>query len=194
MADRWLSLLGAITGLTALGLQLWQFVLSGARIKLRVSQGISTHELPITGQLKFFMLITIANHGRIPATVENLSIELAWEGDHIPLGSFSPDLTRGPSLPVRVDSKAQVVWSVSLDSLLEMKKEGAEIDTVRALATLSDGTRIRSIRFLVNPNATGGPLFSPVKLKSQKVFKFLVKVVKGRKASRWARKRITQIT
>lgn len=189
MVDRWLSLLGAITGLTALCFQLWHFVLSGARIKANVSQGISTRELQETGNIKYMMIISVSNHGRMPATVQHISVELSWEGKQIPLGDFNRDTAEGPNPPVRIEANSQAFWAISLTSLLALRENGHEVDTVRALVTMSDGRQIRSRGFLINSDATGSPLYSFAYLRYKKLLKSVKKKIKGRKASKRARNR-----
>lgn len=189
MVDRWLSIVGATTGLTALGFQLWQFVLSGPRIKVKLSHGFLANASVENRKPEHLMVITVANHGRLAASIQYLFVELSWEGKTIPLVEFNGSINTGPNLPYRIDSNSQENWIIPLMSLATLQTVDLEVDTVRALMTLSNGKQIRSRGFLVNPDGTGGPLDRQTYLRYMKISKWVSKRIKGRKAGRGARKR-----
>lgn len=172
--QNWLSIIGAATGLTALSLQLWQFVLSGARIKVSAAQGFSI----TTGQQA--MIIQITNRGRIAATVQSVSIELGWDELHIPLSQLNQSTFVGPNFPIRIEHLAHEIWSMPLEFILKAQTENVSIHIVRALVTMSTGKKRRSRKFEIRPNATGGPVYSLPHLFIRKIWKWILCNTRGR--------------
>lgn len=176
--ETWLSLLGAITGLTAMGLQLWQFALSGSRIKLVASHGInSTHGGVV-------MIIDVKNRGRLACTVESVAVELDWGGSTIPLGSLNAGYFAGPNLPARVDHGSNHVWAVPTVHILDGLNEESQGKIVRALITLSNGKKRRSNKFAVSRTGYQGPIYSPLRLKMIKGWRKFVREIRRTRGAR----------
>ena len=176
--ESWLSILGAITGLTALCLQLWQFALGGARIKVTASQGFSVNTF------KQVLIIQVINRGRIAATVQHVSVELGWDGSHIPLAQLNQSVYIGPDSPIRIEHLAHEVWSVPIAMILEAQTENGPIHIIRALVTLSNGKKRRSRKFEIRQDGTGGPIYSRTNLLIRKIWRLILRKTRGRNMGR----------
>lgn len=181
-AQIWLSIVGALTGLTALLLQLWQFALSSPRIKVTAFQGILISDRVQT------IIIQVTNTGRIATTIQSLSIELDWDGPHIPLGAHNRNDYRGPDLPIRLEHLSHEVWTMALKTILDAKTEEVSIHIVRGLVTLSNGKKKRSRKFEIRPDATGGPIYGYLHLSLRKYGKWILRNTRGHNGGTRARK------
>lgn len=134
-----LAVVGAITGVTALGLQAWQFHLSGPRVKVTPSNALKT------AQMRWAFSLDVTNPGRMPVTVEEVGVLLGG-GRKIPLGALNSSLWSGPSLPHRLLDAEAATWLADPVALAHGAiSEGSGTD-VRVYARLATGKQKRSRR------------------------------------------------
>lgn len=151
-ADRVLSILGAVAGLTALFAQLWQFVLSGSRIRIFTFKGVNTRTQ------REVLSFDVQNRGRMPITIQSLAVELGWSDIHFQISQMNSTHFKGPELPLRIEALSVASWIVDLPVVREMAVEHKSGDTVRVFATLATGKGKRSKGFSILEDPLGGPV------------------------------------
>lgn len=127
------GLVGALTGLTALALQVWQFQLSGPRVKVRVAEGF------LTSSGRWALVLEVANIGRLPCTVTSVGVEIPSK-HHIPIGGINRANYLGPELPLRIDGGHAEQWMIDPHWILMAFQDLSARPVVRGRATLATGS------------------------------------------------------
>lgn len=130
------AIFGAVTGAVALGVQVVSFVMSGPRVKVAASANLHT------GNSLWFLGIGAANVGRAPVTVQGIGVQLDG-AKHIPIAAFLPAYA-GPSLPHRLEPRAEASWLVQPEPLLETTQREGEAGVVRVYVNLATGKHVVS--------------------------------------------------
>jgi hypothetical protein len=162
-------LIGALTGITALGLQLWQLALSGVKVKVKASFGI---KVP-SGETMIF--IDVQNIGRVSCTVRYLSIEFSNSKKEIPVSQIYLGYFVGPELPLRLEFASNQNWGLKVLSISEaISGDMISESVVRGRVTLSNGKVLRTNRYSIAEGSQVGPipsLFQKVLWKIQKTIR-----------------------
>lgn len=134
-----LALIGALSGLVALFAQVWQFALSGYRVKAVVTYGYLPPEMfPL-------ICVEVQNRGRMPITVQGVSLEPGTNKVHAPIHLFG-GYTQGASLPHRIESHDAASWAVDRRGCeVAISEQGGE-RWVRARISLATGKTVLSSR------------------------------------------------
>jgi hypothetical protein len=160
---------GALSGLTALILQLWQLAISGIRIKVRTSFGLSV------SLNKHTMIIDVQNRGRLECTIQYVSVEMPISKFTIPVTTRNSDIWIGPNLPLRIAAASNESWMIPLNEIHSVFGDspfGVVLPekTVRGLVTLSSGKQLRSELFSIDVEKGLGPVAGRIeRLKSKKL-------------------------
>lgn len=128
---------GAVTGVTALALQGWQFHLSGPRVRVNLANGLGVPDLDA------YLMVEVANVGRLPVTVTSVGVELSND-QHIPFGNINARMHRGPDLPFRLPDGESATWLADPQAVVEGAHSAGATPRVRAFAMLATGKRLRS--------------------------------------------------
>jgi hypothetical protein len=107
----WLGILGGITGVLALTLQISSFLFTFPKIKIDLVHAYSSEGRPLVN-------IAVRNIRGHAVALNSIGIEYA-NGNHSPLGLFPIDSKSGPDLPVTLDAYSEQNWLISKDSLIE---------------------------------------------------------------------------
>jgi hypothetical protein len=153
-----LAIIGATTGVVALAAQVWQFVLSGPRIKVTVAIAF------LTNDDRWWLSIDLSNVGRLPVTIVDVGIvverrgqtpqsktlvgrvneQLAQKPGTLPIAAMSHQYWTGPPLPHRlIDGEAATYLVLPVVVASGLADAQARPD-VKGYARLATDKRIRS--------------------------------------------------
>lgn len=130
---------GAVTGITALVLQAWQFHLSGPRVRVGVGNGLRPPDMYAV------LTVEVTNVGRLPVTVTGVGVAFG-DDNNVPFASINARLYQGPDLPLRLPDGESATWVADPVVLAESVARNGGGRQVRAFANLATGKRLRSRR------------------------------------------------
>lgn len=128
---------GALTGLTALALQAWQFHLSGPRVKVSLANGFQTP------QLSAVLIVEVTNVGRLPVTVAEVGLALS-NGKRVPLAALNAHMFSGPAVPERLPDAEAMTWVAGPEEIARVVAQENASPEVRAYVRLATGKRKQS--------------------------------------------------
>lgn len=136
-----IAIVGAATGLAALGAQVWSFALSGPRIKVGLASSFSP------GTDGWFLNLEVMNVGRMPVTLAEYGITFG-DGEKIPVGMMGRGVVQhGPSGAHRlIDGEAESWLFLPGPLAYEIQKLGYM--NVRGYVRLATGKVVRGRKIL----------------------------------------------
>jgi hypothetical protein len=140
MMDTALAVLALCLSVASLTWQFAAHALTGPRVKVSWHR---SYPLADVGLPRECFTVTARNVGRFPATVRGVSVQVAKDGEHVPLAlELLPVLSA--SLPHRLEPGDEAAWSVSRDLLRRMAADREVTKHWRAFVTLGTGKTVRS--------------------------------------------------
>jgi hypothetical protein len=142
--DYWtlaIAIIGAATGIAALLAQVWQFALAGPRIKVAVSNAMTTQDG------RWWLDIDVRNPGRMPVTVLDVGLVVEIKGQEsgrMPIAALHPAMWQGPPLSYRLVDGNSESWRMAPEVVaLDLLQRKAR-HNVRAYVRLATGKTIDS--------------------------------------------------
>jgi hypothetical protein len=136
-----LAVVGALTGVAALGAQIWSYIASGPRIKVSLSDAL------MTASGKFQIGVDVTNVGRMPVEVLEVGLLLNKDNDKkAPIHAMHLAYWVGPDLPLRLQDGSQTAWFVEPSVIALKAREEGWTPTVRGYVRLGTGKVIRTRR------------------------------------------------
>ena len=136
-----LSIIGAATGILALTAQVWQFRLSGPRIKVTLNNAL-VNRSSLSGQIepRWYLCLNVSNVGRLPVTLLDVGIvvESGSEPGNMSIVPLDPADGWGPPVPHRLiggEATDFFVAPVILARALEERRSGRASKGYVGLAT-----------------------------------------------------------
>lgn len=112
-----IAIVGAITGLAALGATWAQFMLSGPRLRVYGATAIA-------GEGVFYLSVTVENRGRTAADVSGLSLRLPDGKTHVPVGMLQwQGQAMGDPFPARLEPFTSRTWLVRVENVVRDLQE-----------------------------------------------------------------------
>lgn len=141
--DYWtlcIALVGALTGLAALGVTVWSTVLAGPRIKVAVANSYAT------ASDDWWLSVDASNIGRLPVTIMDMGITFRAKGSwkSAPAAGMRSDFWQGPPAPLRLADSEAVTWIFRPNSLAASLAADHGVRNVHGYVRLATGRTVRS--------------------------------------------------
>lgn len=126
------GLIGGFAGVVALVIQIWQFILSGYRIKCEIYEALD----PNNGEL--LIGITVRNKGRLEIKVDQIYIVLEDE-TRAALSAFYPGSVIGRDLPIVLRMHSSESWYVKRSNIALQILKNQNTNRIHASVSLATG-------------------------------------------------------
>jgi len=128
-----IAVVGGVTGVTALAIQVWGLVLAGPRVKVTVANAL------LTSNGAWVLSLDASNVGRLPVTLLEMGVTFrtasGWQ--KAPVGGMPPGSWDGPSAAHRLPDGEAVTWILDPGTLAHgvANRGAAEVHGYVRLAT-----------------------------------------------------------
>lgn len=135
-----IALVGALTGLAALGVTVWSVLLAGPRVRVSVANAFTTNT---DG---WWLSVGASNVGRLAVTIldRGAAFRAGGEWKNVPAAAMLADAWQGPAGPYRLEDGEAVTWLIRPDVLAAAVADEHGEPKIRGYVRLATGRTVRS--------------------------------------------------